>query len=480
MKKYIFSEFYIELTRRCNKKCTHCVRGDAQNLTITREIIDKLFADTEECIQVYITGGEPLLESDILIYLIDKIAKNWNTVHLSMTTNGSVLNKEVVKAFEDFCKTPTKNESLKRKAKLAISCDAYHTAGDCQNAYEFYRPLFDEANRRLGCGEDNPQMMLKQYSPISQEDGKNIAEIGESILIYAGRGIELANKGSGFEFGKNIMVPNTNYHRLKIAGGVVYCTVYISANGNVILAAEDDSYAKYDSCHSGNLLNENLNDIITRHQDNCLITCNETNYLNDMRERKLYFEHADNTELDRAVTIKRALLYEINSSVLKIRQMLKETYPILPAQDLIGELPMVLSEENLDALCLRVIGNTHWSIKQRLKNKVDDLEIQYAYLRDLGAHPEGIRIYCSAIVYMQENGLSLMMKLRKREMQILIDKAKSYSSGEREPNNDGVFACGESAVFANANDISEEYRNDRQKADLDRAVDECSYLRSID
>lgn len=32
----------IETNRQCNLKCTHCIRGDAQDVTITPEIIDTL------------------------------------------------------------------------------------------------------------------------------------------------------------------------------------------------------------------------------------------------------------------------------------------------------------------------------------------------------------------------------------------------------------------------------------------------------
>ena len=41
----------IELTRRCNMACKHCLRGDAQNLTISKEIIDKIFTDTAKIIR---------------------------------------------------------------------------------------------------------------------------------------------------------------------------------------------------------------------------------------------------------------------------------------------------------------------------------------------------------------------------------------------------------------------------------------------
>lgn len=80
--KYVFNGLTIELTRRCNMSCEHCLRGDAQNVTISEEIIDKIFEDTENCLQLYVAGGEPLLEPDRLRYLLDKVSKNWDVLQL--------------------------------------------------------------------------------------------------------------------------------------------------------------------------------------------------------------------------------------------------------------------------------------------------------------------------------------------------------------------------------------------------------------
>lgn len=67
MKKYIFAGLVIELTRRCNMRCKHCGRGEAQNITITKEIIDRIFENVQDCLSLYVSGGEPLLEPDILV-----------------------------------------------------------------------------------------------------------------------------------------------------------------------------------------------------------------------------------------------------------------------------------------------------------------------------------------------------------------------------------------------------------------------------
>lgn len=31
----------FEVTRKCNKKCIHCLRGDSQNINMTQEIIEE-------------------------------------------------------------------------------------------------------------------------------------------------------------------------------------------------------------------------------------------------------------------------------------------------------------------------------------------------------------------------------------------------------------------------------------------------------
>ena len=40
MKKILYRKVMLEITRRCQLKCAHCMRGDAQNLDMSEEIID--------------------------------------------------------------------------------------------------------------------------------------------------------------------------------------------------------------------------------------------------------------------------------------------------------------------------------------------------------------------------------------------------------------------------------------------------------
>lgn len=72
--KYIFA-LSFEITRRCNLNCRWCAKGEPQNIDITKEIIDKTLDEISDCKLhlIQITGGEPLLNPDMLVYLVEQI-----------------------------------------------------------------------------------------------------------------------------------------------------------------------------------------------------------------------------------------------------------------------------------------------------------------------------------------------------------------------------------------------------------------------
>lgn len=469
MRQYIFKGLDIELTRRCNMTCKHCLRGDAQDRTISTEIIDKIISDTQNCIELYITGGEPLLEPDCLKYVLNQVSKSWDTLSIDITTNGSILDASIVDAMEQFCRAPLFNldaNQFTRKVQLIISHDDFHTSGQWQRALDFYRPLFDSANKRLG----NAQMSLNTWSPINPKEVSAHKKGDEAFMIYAGRAVNLLD--DAIKQGLYVNFPPFNNHRLKIQGNIVHCNVMITVNGDVVVAAEDDSYDSYDASAVGNILVKSLGDIIDDHQHNCVLSCNESAYIDQRRKFKLYDSYIDkNSNIYHFFQLKTTLLFYINDNILKLRQMLKKTYHILPAQDLISELPMVQDDSNLDVLAIRITNNTHWRVKKRLEGRVGELENKYASLINSGT-AQAVRTYCEAIAYMQDNGLSLVMKLRKNEMQILIDKAKAYTADKMDPDNSYVFKCGNTIFFGNSEDVSANYSAVRKTIDKVRAYQE--------
>lgn len=103
--KFILHDLAIETTRRCNMKCEHCMRGESQNIDAPKEIIDLILNNDEikRIDHICFSGGEPTLNSNIIIYAINKIiAENIDVLEIVMVTNGQIFNKDLVEAFNRF------------------------------------------------------------------------------------------------------------------------------------------------------------------------------------------------------------------------------------------------------------------------------------------------------------------------------------------------------------------------------------------
>ncbi|MEW6359798.1 MAG: radical SAM protein [Planctomycetota bacterium] len=93
----------LELTRRCNLRCLHCYLGRSigprqkelttgQFLSIIDEIVDA------ECLDLLITGGEPLLREDFSTIYQRAVERG---LLVTVFTNGTLITDEVLDVFED-------------------------------------------------------------------------------------------------------------------------------------------------------------------------------------------------------------------------------------------------------------------------------------------------------------------------------------------------------------------------------------------
>lgn len=117
------------------------MRGDAQNITITKEIIDRIFDEIQDVKGfINLTGGEPLIAIDMIEYFIDKLIESkWEPSFLGFATNGNVIssNKKII---DLLCRLA---EEKNIKCSLDISIDEFHAKFDKDNAiakstYDFF------------------------------------------------------------------------------------------------------------------------------------------------------------------------------------------------------------------------------------------------------------------------------------------------------------------------------------------------------
>ena len=87
----MINSLVIEITRRCNMQCMHCLRGEAQGLSFNPEILDEFLRinRVEYIGDIVFTGGEPSLEGDKINQCIDVLAANKVDVsNFYIATNG--------------------------------------------------------------------------------------------------------------------------------------------------------------------------------------------------------------------------------------------------------------------------------------------------------------------------------------------------------------------------------------------------------
>lgn len=63
----------IEITRRCNMGCAHCMRGDAQNMDISEKVIDAALSKVDSISSLTLTGGEPSLNIPAIRYITKRL-----------------------------------------------------------------------------------------------------------------------------------------------------------------------------------------------------------------------------------------------------------------------------------------------------------------------------------------------------------------------------------------------------------------------
>lgn len=116
----------LTITKNCNLKCEHCLRGDRYNINISDETIKNTFSKINKIGMLVLTGGEPLLSYNT-INCINKVIEeiknnNVKVDKILIFTNGTIYNEYIVKTLKELYNLAlSKNECI-----FAISDDEYH------------------------------------------------------------------------------------------------------------------------------------------------------------------------------------------------------------------------------------------------------------------------------------------------------------------------------------------------------------------
>lgn len=209
---------YFLVTSQCNYKCEYCFIetrfNNPQNTFMSKEIASKgiqLIKRNTNKIKIIFYGGEPLLNYEVIKYIVDESVKNNLETNYSIITNGSIINEDIIKFLKDY------------HISLSISMDGLKETNDKARKYKNNKGTFDKIKETLKIlkNENVPFGISCTLSPYNMNKPEEILDILDEFDI----------KG----FGYNILSENKN--------------IKINENDNIkmvknLILAEDIIYGK--------------------------------------------------------------------------------------------------------------------------------------------------------------------------------------------------------------------------------------------
>lgn len=267
-----YDTMLFEMTRRCNLKCQHCFRGNAENIDMSKEIIDRVIPQISSVMHINLTGGEPFLAPDMIDYLADKLIENKvKFTSFGVVTNGTILGENGIKAVQSINKIAAyiyeylkplasktmsgteyifdKEEADSLLVGITVSDDEYHS-NNAQKAVDFYKKY---ANKYVKVG------LQSEWERTDEETGEKFTMKDQHTNLVSSHGSWLDKEGRAAENNLGYKVNSTDdcaniCHTIHLdEKGRVMCNINISANGNMSLGTQL-SYENLDKFSMGNVL----------------------------------------------------------------------------------------------------------------------------------------------------------------------------------------------------------------------------------
>ena len=182
-------DLMIEVTRKCNLRCEHCLRGDCENVNIKKEYIttmlESIKTTTDDGLNITFTGGEPTLNLSAIQHTIKEIKRlNMNLISFYIATNGRQLDLE----FMFICAQLYELADEKEICSVELSADMQHNFIDVDlKGLELFKCLrfFDyrDKNRDYSQSSDvileghaSDNYTRGQFKPIPKIDFEDFEE----------------------------------------------------------------------------------------------------------------------------------------------------------------------------------------------------------------------------------------------------------------------------------------------------------------
>lgn len=101
--KLSFEQLVVEVTRRCNMHCTHCMRGDAKQRDLDIAKMAEFLTHVDSIGAIIFTGGEPTLNVEAIEDILQMCRDNRIPVYgFYVATNGKQITSRFLKSMLDW------------------------------------------------------------------------------------------------------------------------------------------------------------------------------------------------------------------------------------------------------------------------------------------------------------------------------------------------------------------------------------------
>lgn len=274
----------IEVTRRCNLSCKHCMRGEPQNITIKKEYIDKYFDEINSIMNINLTGGEPLLALDECEYIVDKIINsNFSTLGFSIITNGTVLDERVSDMFNrmyDYLYSKWgKSDDDSPHVSMIISNSEFHN-NNPQKAYDFYKPLLNKNISLEFRRDDSTTKHMKGL--VNSGRAKNL--IGSDYAIDDIPPLHRIFRWGDASIKDVETLREDNPKSDLMAKEMIFPCIQLCANGLVELC-RPISFEEEDSCAMGNIMDMTFKEMVEKWNEKYLFTRREAKIIQQINNK---------------------------------------------------------------------------------------------------------------------------------------------------------------------------------------------------
>lgn len=144
--KLAFDNLIVEVTRKCNMCCAHCMRGNAENEDLNLDKFAAFIKDVDSIGSVTFTGGEPTLNVNAIKFVLHMCkALEIPVYNFYIVTNGKEITAEFLNAMIDWYVYCIECGGEPELCGVALSQDEFHEDIDQENvaklrALSFYRP----------------------------------------------------------------------------------------------------------------------------------------------------------------------------------------------------------------------------------------------------------------------------------------------------------------------------------------------------